>query len=201
MILGLTHQFKNFEHRQVRYAVNFTVVTSPNKAGLDIEEIDDIAYDQARDIAVIKLNAPVEINNFVNPVCWDLTENTLPANASCFITGWGNTKGTGHSLSLKQLNVKLENINECSRVSSVDLSGKSQVCIKSGQKGVGPCSGDSGGPLVCRIDSNRWQLVGVTSRSPRGSLVEPMCGTDDGMAIYSSIPFNRDWIQSAMDSM
>ncbi|GFS35651.1 ovochymase-1, partial [Trichonephila inaurata madagascariensis] len=49
--------------------------------------------DMRHDIALIKLNAPVQFSDVVRPAClpslgWDLRAGSL-----CYVTGWGETRG------------------------------------------------------------------------------------------------------------
>lgn len=159
----------------------------------------DLSYDFMNDIAILQLNAPVQITDFVNPVCLATDDDLKQGDYDCYVTGWGDTKGTGFTNSLKQLPVQIVDAQEC-QIESNSKDFESQVCIKAKNEGNGPCSGDSGGPLVCKIDKN-WHLFGVTSRGLLYSLVEPLCGVKNGATLYSSILTKKTWIQEAMKKL
>ncbi|EEC16337.1 oviductin, putative [Ixodes scapularis] len=44
------------------------------------------------DIALLKLNAPLKLNAQVQPICFNKMPE-LPTNTTCYVTGWGATKG------------------------------------------------------------------------------------------------------------
>ena len=44
------------------------------------------------DIALIKLNAPVEFNDFTSPLCLVQNSDSVPPNAECTITGYGKIR-------------------------------------------------------------------------------------------------------------
>lgn len=103
------------------------------------------------DIAILKLDSPFTLNNFVNIIClpdanWDLQ------NTQMTVIGWGSVDGgnTPRSSSpiLKEANV--------SQYNSAD-----QI-FGAGTPNAVSCFGDSGGPIVINVE-NKFYVVGLTS--------------------------------------
>lgn len=44
-------------------------------------------------MALIKLNAPVQFNDGVRPVCLPYLGWVIPAGVRCYATGWGEMRG------------------------------------------------------------------------------------------------------------
>ncbi len=65
--------------------------------------------------------------------------------------------------------------------------------IVAGHRGLAmdSCSGDSGGPLYIQVDSDKYYLLGATSRGARGGFTT--CG--DG-GVYVRVDLCLDWIRS-----
>ena len=45
------------------------------------------------DIALLRVSPAVEFNDKIGPICVD--SSALPADPECFVTGWGDTNGSG----------------------------------------------------------------------------------------------------------
>jgi secreted trypsin-like serine protease len=139
------------------------------------------------DIALIELSAPVD----VRPV--RIGPATGPGMRTR-IAGWGNTCSDPvpacdeFPVQLRELDAVVTNPDACSR-----MNRATELCTDYPVRGTGACSGDSGGPQVVAGGYNRWELVGVTSRTGNG---ENTCG--DGPTIYTSARAFAGWINDTI---
>ena len=166
------------------------------------------------DIALIKLKKPVELNNFVTPICLgDREENIrlqefgepgkerLLSHGRPIVVGWGKTYQESDkdisivsSASQQKLLVPVLSNQECrTRWNqlypglNIRISLAEHVCA-GGEEGKDSCKGDSGGPLVGQdSEVSPYVLVGVVSAGTR------TCGIG-APAIYTRVAHYRDWI-------
>ncbi|XP_015788804.1 chymotrypsin B-like [Tetranychus urticae] len=189
VVLGNHNSFKKDNFEQIRLVDSIVTynATPPE-------------YDFMNDISLIKLKVPINITDGVNPVCLADSLKPLKTGTKCYVTGWGDTHGTGNSGILKQLPVEIVDLKECADPDSVDLEGKGQVCVRAGGGGTGVCSGDSGGPLVCLVD-NQWYLYGIASQVTGATLLGPICGEGKGNAVYATVASKLSWINDRIKEL
>ncbi|XP_067409132.1 plasminogen-like [Emydura macquarii macquarii] len=115
------------------------------------------------DIALLKMSSPAVINNEVIPACLP-PENVVVGNrVECFVTGWGETQGTGGEGVLKETEAPVIENKVCNRPEF--LNGRvhdNELCAGNIHGGADSCQGDSGGPLIC-ADQGGYIIHGVTS--------------------------------------
>ncbi|CAN7942704.1 unnamed protein product, partial [Ixodes hexagonus] len=158
------------------------------------------AADMSYDVGVIKLDMPVNFTDTVSPVCLPGLRDTLPENTTCFSTGWGQTRGTGHSASLKQTRVVVRPFDACERIRMIQptLEADNVVCAEDESGLSGPCHGDSGGPFVCQNRrTGRWTLHGMTSMGVDITYSSAICGIGTP-AVWSSAVVFRSYIARAL---
>ncbi|XP_076026631.1 plasminogen [Genypterus blacodes] len=115
------------------------------------------------DIALLKLETPALINDKVLPACLPETDYVVPSGTECYVTGWGETQGTGGDGVLKETGFPVIENKICNRPSYLNGRVKEhEMCAGNIEGGTDSCQGDSGGPLVCYAQ-NRFILQGVTS--------------------------------------
>ena len=117
------------------------------------------------DLAVLLLDEPLQMNDFVTPAC--LPTKEVPMNEECIVSGWGITEwyspppATLRAATI--LTTKLHNCNN-NRISGENVPvGDYDLCGYHPTKDA--CQGDSGGPLVCKTNGGAT-LYGVVSRGP-----------------------------------
>jgi secreted trypsin-like serine protease len=107
------------------------------------------------------------------------------------IIGWGQTcpqPGCGSApLVANELDTSIRTDSSC-----LGINGPYEICTNNTNGNAGACYGDSGGPQVRRI-SNRWFLIGATSRAGNNNSV---CAT--GPSIYGDLSSIRTWISNAV---
>ncbi|XP_029449955.1 plasminogen [Rhinatrema bivittatum] len=143
--LGIHRETGNEASKQIRQVVQ--MFKGPNRA----------------DIALLKLSSPVLITEEVLPACLPTENYMVPDRFQCYVTGWGETQGTGGEGILKETGFPVIENKVCNRPEF--LSGKvksTELCAGNIHGGTDSCQGDSGGPLVCP-DGGIYTLQGVTS--------------------------------------
>ncbi|KAL5018083.1 hypothetical protein ScPMuIL_003805 [Solemya velum] len=155
------------------------------------------------DIALLKLDRPAVISDYVGVVCLS-GDGDFPPGTECRTTGWGQTHVAGNGVKLPfYADVVLMSEEECDATYSALPDGHlakenvvidhTVVCAVAPKNQFGDaCWGDSGGPLLCN-DGDRWGQVGVVS-------IGYKCGNKQFPGIYSKVPYYRDWINSAISN-
>lgn len=119
------------------------------------------------DIAILKLDKPLEFNELVRPVCIAEKSAELEIGRNTSITGWGLTEppnsrfGNDRSI-LQEAVVPVVDMQICKK-SYGGLEGYEVICAGYAEGGVDTCNGDSGGPLVAKEDG-RFVQHGSTLR-------------------------------------
>jgi len=149
------------------------------------------------DIALIRLDRPAVLNDFVVPIClpfgqlMDKNFTSQPME----VAGWGVTNSSTGSTSNDILFIHIDmlplEICEIFFRKSTTV-GPGQICL-GGQKNIDTCTGDSGGPLMKAesVDGPpKYFLFGVVSFGAK------KCGS--GPAIYSDVRYYLPWILDNM---
>ncbi|KAI4898501.1 hypothetical protein NFI96_020953, partial [Prochilodus magdalenae] len=116
------------------------------------------------DIALIKLETPVQLTDGIQPACLPPDGQVLPNAAPCYVTGWGRL-WTGGPLAdiLQQALLPVVDYATCSRPDWWgDLVTDLMVCA-GGDGNLASCNGDSGGPLNCQRSDGTWDVQGIVS--------------------------------------
>ncbi|KAL3290149.1 hypothetical protein HHI36_023513 [Cryptolaemus montrouzieri] len=145
------------------------------------------------DLALLKLDHPVEFSEYVLPIC--LSTSELDVKEQLVATGWGKTDVNGPR-SNTLMKVDLDYFpNDVCRVAYADVPKRDlpegvladkQLCAGSKTDQRDTCQGDSGGPLQIRTD--KLYLVGITS-------IGKMCGLPNVPAIYTKVLHYIPWIE------
>ncbi|XP_030627660.1 ovochymase-1 [Chanos chanos] len=139
------------------------------------------------DIALLKLETPLMINECVRPIPILQSE---PSMMKCTVTGWGATRENGpRAHRLQEVNVTILPTNTCNSF----YHGRVQptmFCAGDVAGGVDACQGDSGGPLSC-LTGMRYELAGVVSWGVG-------CGRSQRPGVYTKVYLYNAWINDAM---
>ncbi|XP_019619960.1 PREDICTED: CUB and sushi domain-containing protein 1-like [Branchiostoma belcheri] len=148
-----------------------------------------------RDIALLKLNQPATLNQYVRTACLpDGSEDEPAAGTTCVITGWGDTQGTGFDDILKQARVPVVSRQDCNNAYSGrgSVISENMMCAGYPEGGHDTCQGDSGGPLVCSRRGT-WVLDGVTSWGEG-------CAVAGYPGVYTRVSAFLDWIDQKINA-
>ncbi|XP_036911116.1 plasma kallikrein [Sturnira hondurensis] len=143
--------------------------------------------ENTHDIALIKLEAPLNFTEFQKPICLPPKDDTNIVDSNCWITGWGFTRERGEIQNiLQKAKVPLVTKEECQKRYRDYKITKQMICAGYKEGGIDACKGDSGGPLVCQRNK-MWHLVGVTSWGEG-------CARKEQPGVYTKVAEYVDWI-------
>ncbi|KAM4738195.1 chymotrypsin-C-like [Anableps anableps] len=116
------------------------------------------------DIALIKLEAPVEFSDTIKTACLPSAGFTLAPDETCFITGWGRLY-TGGPLAdiLQQALLPVVDHATCTQSDWWGSQVTEKMLCAGGDGIVSGCNGDSGGPLNCPNPDGSWDVHGMVS--------------------------------------
>ncbi|XP_059211902.1 plasminogen isoform X2 [Centropristis striata] len=174
---------------KVVLGVHTELAREPSKQERNLEKL--ILAPNGVDIALLKLQSPALINDKVLPVCLPEKDYIVPSGVECYVTGWGETQGTGGEGFLKQTCFPVIENKVCNRPSYLNGRVKDhEMCAGNIEGGTDSCQGDSGGPLVCN-SQNRYILHGVTSWGLG-------CANAMKPGVYARVSKFTDWIDRTM---
>uniref|UniRef100_A0A3Q3XDI1 Plasminogen n=1 Tax=Mola mola TaxID=94237 RepID=A0A3Q3XDI1_MOLML len=170
VVLGIHKEEAREPSRQDRYLEK--LVLGPNRA----------------DIALLKLQIPALINDKVLPICLPEKDYIVPSGTECYVTGWGETRGTKGEGLLKEAGFPVIENKVCNRPSYLNNRVRDhEMCAGTIEGGTDSCQGDSGGPLVCSSQNN-FVLQGVTSWGLG-------CANALKPGVYARVSKFTDWIK------
>ncbi|XP_037541126.1 plasminogen [Nematolebias whitei] len=174
---------------QVVMGIHREAATEPSKQLRLLEKL--VLEPNRADIALLKLSRPAVINDKVLPACLPEKDYVVPSGTECYVTGWGETQGSGGEGYLKEAGFPVIENKVCNRPSY--LNGKvreHEMCAGNIEGGVDSCQGDSGGPLVCYAQ-NTYVLQGVTSWGLG-------CANAMKPGVYARVSKFIDWIDQTI---
>nr|XP_046254067.1 trypsin [Scatophagus argus] len=143
------------------------------------------------DIMLIKLKAPVDLNNYVSIALLPRQDASIAEGRVCRVSGWGYTSPNGGQIPSTLRTVKLPIISteRCNNSESFDGNiTENMLCAGYHAGGKDACQGDSGGPLVCE-----GRVYGVVSWG-RG------CAEAQFPGVYTAVSKYRRWIDNTIFS-
>ncbi|XP_063291834.1 transmembrane protease serine 5 [Pelobates fuscus] len=146
------------------------------------------------DIAMMKLEKPLNYSDSVRPVCLPQYDQEFAAGTECWVSGWGHIHPDSSHMprSLKEAMVPIISTKKCnsSCIYNGDITPR-MLCAGYLDGKVDACQGDSGGPLVCQTDYT-WRLVGVVSWGMG-------CAEPNRPGVYTKIVSFLDWIHNIIE--
>ncbi|XP_068599368.1 trypsin-3 [Brachionichthys hirsutus] len=143
------------------------------------------------DLMLIKLKAPVYLNNYVSVALLPRHDAAAVEGWLCRVSGWGYTSPTIGLIPSSLRTVKLPIVSTAKCNSSESLDGRitgNMLCAGFSAGGKDACQGDSGGPLVC--DGRVYGLVSWG----RG------CADARFPGVYTAVSKYRRWIDDVIFS-
>ncbi|KAJ8403802.1 hypothetical protein AAFF_G00346700 [Aldrovandia affinis] len=145
-------------------------------------------YTFDNDMALMELDSPVTLNDFIKPICLPSSAHDFPAGKSVWITGWGATREGGYAATiLQKAAVRIINSTVCNKLMSGQITSR-MLCAGVLSGGVDACQGDSGGPLSAKESNGRLFLAGVVSWGDG-------CARRNKPGIYTRVTKYRAWIK------
>jgi len=173
--------------------------SAPN---LQSRKVDNLVYHEeyykgrdvvANDIALLKVESPFTLNDYVGIACLPKQNDILPDDKqSCYVTGWGKTGGGGrYSNILMQAQMPIVPSTSCS--DHKKLTDK-QFCAGNKATDISTCLGDSGGPIVCK-KNNKWFIEGVVSFG------SDECKISHLLSVFTRVSQYITWIEQAYSKL
>ncbi|NWH87687.1 FA11 factor, partial [Aegithalos caudatus] len=139
------------------------------------------------DIALMKLDKPMNFTDLQLPICLPSKEDTNIFYTDCWVIGWGYRKEKGRVQDiLQKAPVPFMSKEECQARYWKYRIGDKVICAGYDEGGRDACKGDSGGPLSCRHEEV-WYLVGITSWGEG-------CARPRQPGVYTKVADYSDWI-------
>jgi secreted trypsin-like serine protease len=136
------------------------------------------------DIALLRLDTDVQVQPF------EIAPHLAGRASVTRLIGWGITEASGEGplpLDLQELDTRLLPPARCAAA----FISEGELCVRNPNGTDGVCNGDSGGPALQKVGSDRWSVVGGTSRAA-GS----WCGV--APAVYTDLTYYRAWMYATM---
>ncbi|XP_071960713.1 clotting factor C-like isoform X2 [Antedon mediterranea] len=185
-----THHKRDEEWIQSRNVADFFVHHNYNPSTLD------------SDIAVLRLETPIEFTARVRPVCLpsiSSTKRNLRPGKEGVLTGWGRT-GEGLPTVLQQAIIPVVSRLRCQRnyrdsyPENINIFvTRNMFCAGFEEGGVDSCTGDSGSPMVFSRGTGEmksWYLEGIVSwGSP------DQCGLPKEFGVYTKVSKYLAWLR------
>ncbi|XP_057658522.1 transmembrane protease serine 11G-like [Diorhabda carinulata] len=159
------------------------------------------------DIAILKLSRPIEITDFVRPVClWEGDTNLeYLTNKEGTVIGWGFNEKRALSEKLMQAKMPIVSTIKCiysNREFFSRFTFEKNYCAGF-RNGTSVCNGDSGGSMVFpkRGTSGQntiWQIRGLVSVGV-ALQTEGVCDTSQYI-IFTDVAKHLSWIRQIMNS-
>uniref|UniRef100_A0A3B4D4L4 pancreatic elastase II n=1 Tax=Pygocentrus nattereri TaxID=42514 RepID=A0A3B4D4L4_PYGNA len=134
-------------------------------AKIIIHELWD-SYRNRNDIALIKLQTPVQFSDTIQAACLPEAGQILPNNYPCYTTYWVR-RVTGGPITaiLKQALVLVVDHSICRQSEWWgNVVTENMLCVKRYDL-LTSCAGESGGPLNCQRSDGTWDIQGVKTFS------------------------------------
>ncbi|XP_070539828.1 plasminogen-like [Ptychodera flava] len=145
------------------------------------------------DIALIKVRGQIEMSDEISEICLPEQDAEFADGDDAYITGWGDTKGTGDWRVLRQAKAPFIDTEKCNDVDAYNGEvTETMICAGYLEGGIDTCQGDSGGPLVWQDPTNeKWILAGLTSWGDG-------CALPMKPGVYTKVSFFVNWINEIM---
>lgn len=149
------------------------------------------------DIALVELDTPVNLNQFLVPACLHVANDSVNDERAS-ATGWGLTADRGNVADhLQKVILTKFTVDECSekfpsnRLLKQGFDRATQICYGDKQLVKDTCQGDSGGPLQIKSKPIHcmYMVIGVTSFGKK-------CGVAGDPGIYTRVSQYVPWIES-----
>ncbi|XP_047477044.1 proclotting enzyme-like [Penaeus chinensis] len=154
-----------------------------------------ISHGFYNDVALLKLDRPVDFTEYILPVCLpstDMARQSLDhmVGQTPSVIGWGSTAYGGHeSAVLREVQVPVWKNSDCNAAYTQPIT-EVFICAGFTEGGRDACQGDSGGPLQLYINGN-WIQIGIVSFAIR-------CAEPGHPGVYTRLTEFLPWIHSNM---
>ncbi|KAF7229904.1 serine protease 27-like [Nothobranchius furzeri] len=143
------------------------------------------------DICLVKMSAPVNFTEFIQPICLADENSTFYDELSVWVTGFGITSLGAVADTLQEVSVPIIGNNRCHCYNQAySTVTDNMMCAGVEAGGKDSCQGDSGGPLVANIGGT-WVQGGVVSFGAG-------CGVALLPGVYARVSQYKQWITNTV---
>ncbi|XP_040566515.1 uncharacterized protein [Lepeophtheirus salmonis] len=139
---------------------------------------------EGNSIVLLKMNAPIQFNDFSRPICISSSDEFIHLGAKCVTLGWDTKDKVLHKIDLEPADRKI-----CEDASEVSPN---TICTQEKVKNI-PCFTEemAGAPLMCQHEGD-WQLVGISA------LRRGCSKTSKRPRIYDKVSLANEWALKTM---
>ncbi|NXU80302.1 FA7 factor, partial [Oreotrochilus melanogaster] len=146
------------------------------------------------DIALLRLETPVNLTDYVVPICLPekrFAMHELSSIKFSTVSGWGRLLDGGATSSvLMRVDLPRVKTQECEKETDLNIT-ENMFCAGDLTGVKDSCKGDSGGPHATKY-KNTWFLTGIVSWG-RG------CAVKGSYGVYTRVSKYIDWLKKHMD--
>ncbi|KAK9758611.1 Trypsin [Popillia japonica] len=140
------------------------------------------------DIALLKLNEPLDFSGLVRPVCLPAVGRSF-TGYNAIVTGWGATESAGQvSNVLREVDVPVISNMDCRNTGYGRRITDNMICAGYPQGQKDACQGDSGGPMHI-VNNSLYSIIGVVSWGEG-------CAQANYPGVYTRVNRYLTWITS-----
>lgn len=148
------------------------------------------------DIALLRLDSPVEFQPNILPVCLPEYDMDL-VGQEAWVTGHGRMYDGGPQPKvLQKVMLPILKNSECEmmyqRAGFIEYIPRNFICAGYSSGGKDSCDGDSGGPLVTQRSDGRFMLTGIVSWGRS-------CGERNQPGVYTRVSHFTQWINAMLN--
>uniref|UniRef100_A0A8C0H4T2 Coagulation factor VII n=1 Tax=Chelonoidis abingdonii TaxID=106734 RepID=A0A8C0H4T2_CHEAB len=147
------------------------------------------------DIALLRLEAPVNFSDYVVPICLpekQFATSELSSIRFSTVSGWGRLiEGGATAAVLMRVDLPRVKTQECIQKANLNIT-ENMFCAGDLSGTKDSCKGDSGGPHVTKYKNTSF-LTGVVSWG-KG------CATEGTYGVYTRVSKYLEWLNNHMDS-
>ncbi|KAM6178246.1 coagulation factor VII [Rhynchocyon petersi] len=152
------------------------------------------------DIALLRLNTPVNFTDYVVPICLpekNFSEQTLAYIRFSSVSGWGQLLDMGSTaLELMIIDVPRLMTQDCKEQTKMRVNApvltENMFCAGYLDGSKDACKGDSGGPHTTKYQ-NTWYLTGIVSWGEG-------CASIGNIGVYTRVSQYTEWLNRLMNS-
>ncbi|KAM9201943.1 mast cell protease 8-like [Dugong dugon] len=118
------------------------------------------------DIMLLKLKHKAQLNTAVKTIALPQSQDWVRPEQVCSVAGWGLTESGSSSAILKEVDLEVQNKQECKQIFS-HYDDTTQLCVGNPLYTKDAGMGDSGGPLVCNSVAQGIVSYGYKNKPPK----------------------------------
>ncbi|KAI8042139.1 CLIP domain-containing serine protease HP8-like [Drosophila gunungcola] len=148
----------------------------------------------ANNVALLFLQAPLNLSSNINPICLPMSDRNFD-HSRCIFSGWGKQsfQDNDYMNIMKKVELPVVPSDTCQYALRQYFGNEweldNSLMCAGGEPGKDSCKGDGGSPLACPLlsDPQRYELAGIVNFGID-------CGIKDVPGVYTNVAKLRNWI-------